>query len=152
MIFRKQCPIFEHTFRVWCSLFDHQTQMTLHNERLLTVSVRKFEHRFGEPCPILEHGFGIRDRKSDTAGIPKEDVYCFRTQNRVGVCEIRSPSPGIRAFPTYSPKYGVTFCRCWGFSKNGCGNLLADTERWTIINRSHQEVSIWQCTLIGIRR
>ncbi len=56
----------------------------------------KFEHRFGEPCPIFEHVFGICDRKSDTAGgVFRKDVYYFRTQTRVGgVCEIRSPCPG----------------------------------------------------------
>jgi len=83
MIFQKPCPIFEHTFRVWCSIFDHQTQMTLHIERVLTVSVRNsntslesrvlFSSTFlesvienltprgslGKTCTIFEHGSGL---------------------------------------------------------------------------------------------
>jgi len=39
VIFLKPCTIFEHTFRVWCSIFDHQTQMAVHIERFLMVPV-----------------------------------------------------------------------------------------------------------------
>jgi hypothetical protein len=118
MIFREQCPIFEHTFRVWCSLFDHQTQMTLHNERLLTVSVRNSntgsENRVLFSNTVLE--FVIENRTLQ--GSLRKTCTVFEHRSGLGCAKFHHLARGIRAFPTYSPKYGMPFCRCWGFSKN----------------------------------
>jgi hypothetical protein len=118
MIFWKQCTIFEHTFWVWCSIFDHQTQMTLHNERLLTAPVRN--PNTGSENRVLfsntSSEFVIENRTPQ--GSLGKTCAIFGHRSGLGCSKFDHLARGIQAFSTYSPKYGMSFGRRWGFSRN----------------------------------
>jgi len=117
MICRKPCPIFEHTFRVWCSLFEHQTQMTLHIKRLLMVPVRNSNTSLENRVPFSNTFLESVIENRTPQGSSERTCTILEHRSGLGCAKFDRPARETQAFPTYSPKYGTAFAVAGDFLK-----------------------------------